>query len=91
MVIAPFDISWVLVEIQSIVDILASGWGATMYLPSLAGVLVAAVSVIDSPGLSQVLVDGACSRMRLLTTLGPEVVIVLACDVSIALVVVLVR
>ena len=46
-------------------DILASGWGATMYLPSLAGVSAAAVSVMDSPGLSHVLTGGACSEMRL--------------------------
>ena len=61
------------------------------YLPLLMGEPGFEVSVIDSPGLSQVLVDGACSRMRLLIILVPEVVIALARGVSMAFVVVLVR
>ena len=44
----------------------------------------------DSPGLSHVLVGGACSRIRLLTTLGPGAVVAFVCDAFIALVVVFV-
>ena len=84
MVIVPSVISWVLVEIQSIVDTFASGWGATRYLPSQAGVLVAAVRVMDSPGLCHVLTGGACSEMRLHATLG-FFVWALFCEAVIAL------
>ena len=49
------------------------------------------VSVIDSPGFDQVLVDGVCSWMRLLIILVPEAVSALARGVSMAFVVVLVR
>ena len=84
MVIAPSVISWVLVEIQFIVDTFASGWGATIYLPSQAGVLVAAVSVMDSSGLSHVLADGACSEMRLQATPG-VFACVLFCEAVVAL------
>ena len=60
------------------------------YLPSSMGVPGLVVRVMDSPGLSHVLVGGACNRMRLLTTLGPGAVIAFACDVFMALVVVFV-
>ena len=85
MVTVPSVISWVLVEIQSIVEALASGWGATRYLPSHAGVSVFVVKVMDSPGFSQVLVGGACSRIRLHVILGSFTVTVSVCDTVIAL------
>ena len=43
-----------------------------------------AVSVIGSPGFSNVLVSGACSKIRLLITLDSVVVIALARGDSVA-------
>ena len=83
MVSVPSVISWVFVEIQSIVEAFAYGWGATRYLPSQAGVSVVAVRVMDSPGLSHVLVGGACSEIRLHVTLG-SLALTLFCVVVIA-------
>ena len=60
------------------------------YWPSHMGVSGLVVRVIDSPGLSHVLVGGACSRIRLLTTLGPGAVIAFVCAAFMALVVVFV-
>ena len=45
-----------------------------------------AVSVIDSPGFSNVLFDGACSRIRLLITLDSAGLIALARGGSMAFV-----
>ena len=53
------------------------------YLLSQVGVSILVVRVMDSPGLSQVLVGGACSRARLHTILGIDTVS--ADDVAIAL------
>ena len=55
------------------------------YFPSHVGVSVFAVKVMDSPGLSQVLVGGACSRMRLHVILGSFTVTVSVCDTVMAL------
>ena len=91
IVTVPSFISCVPVAIHSWVELLASGWGAMRHLPLFMCEPGFEVNVIDSPGFSQVLVDGACSRMRLLIILVPEVVIALARGVSIAFVVVFVR
>ena len=80
MVTFPSLISWVPVVIHSWVEPLASGWGAMRYLPSHMGVSGLVDRVIDSPGLSHVLVGGACSRIRLLTTFGPGAVVAFVCD-----------
>ena len=74
IVTCPSIILWVLVEIQSLVQPFASGWGATRYLPSHMGVSLLVVRVMDSPWLSQVLVGGACNRARLHMILGIETV-----------------
>ena len=87
----PSVMSWVPVVIHSWVELLASGWGAIRHLPLFMCAPGFEVNVIDSPGFNQVLVDGACSMMRLLIILVPEVVIALARGVSVAFVVALVR
>ena len=77
----PLLMSCVSVAIHSRVELLASGWGATRYLPSSAEVSDLVVRVIDSPGLIHEFVGGACSRIRLLVTLVSEGVIRLASGV----------
>merc|ERR1712055_184391 len=78
MVTVPFVMSWVPVVIHSWVELFASGWGAMRHLPLSMCAPGFEVSVMDSPGVIQVLLVGACSRIRLCTILVSEVVIALA-------------
>ena len=76
--------------IHSWVELFASRWGAMRHLPLSMCAPGFEVSVMDSPGVIQVLLVGACSRIRLLITLVSEVVIALARGASMAFVTALV-
>ena len=90
IVTLPSFMSYASVVIQSWVELLASRCGAMRHLPSVMCEPGFVVRVIDSPGFTQVLEGGACSRTRLWSTLFSGVVMDLACGDSVTLQVLLV-